>query len=281
MHLSGRQRFGLITFVFLLIASILVTWEPWKSNRDMRTIAIPESPPLNILLKWETLPEGYPVSSHTDTIRVLEGFDMGYSEVYEQASWVVYVLTREEVEEGWVSRTDDFRSDTSLITGSASLDDYRGSGFDRGHLAPAGDMKWSQIAMSESFLLSNMSPQLPTFNRGVWRRLEEQVRDWAVEKDSLYVITGPVFNLVESVIGENEVGVPGAYFKVLADLSPPSHSFIAFLLPHEGSSSDLMEFAITVDSLERVTGYDFFARAPNQEVITWLESRIPEEEWME
>jgi endonuclease G len=140
-------------------------------------------------------------------------------------------------------------------------------------------MKWSREAMSQSFLMSNMSPQLPAFNRGIWRRLETQVRNWAMEKDSLYVITGPLFTAGDSVIGENEVGVPSYYFKVLVDLSPPDHDMIAFLLPHSGSSEELLQFAMPVDSLEQFSGFDFFAEAPDQNIISWLEARLIPGNW--
>jgi endonuclease G len=140
-------------------------------------------------------------------------------------------------------------------------------------------MKWDQLAMSQSFLMSNMSPQLPSFNRGIWRKLETAVRNWAIEKDSLYVITGPLFSSSDSLIGNSGVGVPGYYFKVLVDLSPPDHDMIAFLLPNSGSSEELIQFAITVDSLEQLSAYDFFAGAPNQEVIDWLEQRIEPGNW--
>jgi len=280
MRLSKKQWFGLITFIVLIIAAYLVTVEPWKkSSRDLQTSMVPVGPPANINIQWSDMTTGYPLTSTTDTIRSYTGFDLGYSEQYEQASWVVYVITKEEIESGYVERTDNFRADASISTGSAELKDYRGSGFDRGHLAPAGDMKWNPVAMSESFLMSNMSPQVPAFNRGVWKRLEEQVRDWAVEKDSIFVITGPVLGTLDTFIGENEVGVPDAYFKVLVDLSPPDHSFIAFLLPNTRSSDDLDQFAISVDSLEQVTGYDFFAGAPDQEVIDWLESQLDHGSW--
>lgn len=280
MQLSKTQRFGLITFILLIIAAYLVTVEPWKkSSRDLQTSILPEGPPANIFIQWSDMKTGYPLTSTTDTIRSYTGFDLGYNEQYEQASWVVYVITKEEIESGHVERTDNFRSDTSISSGSAALKDYRGSGYDRGHLAPAGDMKWDPKAMSESFLMSNMSPQDPSFNRGIWKRLEEKVRIWAVEKDSLFVITGPVLGSLDSFIGENEVGVPGSYFKVLVDLSPPDHTFIAFLLSNTGSSEDLNRFAITVDSLEKVTGYDFFASAPDQEVIDWLESQLDLASW--
>ena len=207
MQLSKNQRFGLITFIVLIIAAYLVTMEPWKkSSRDLRTSMVPEGPPANINIRWSDMTTGYPLTSTTDTIRSYTGFDLGYNEQYEQASWVVYVITREEVESGQVDRTDNFRPDTSISTGSAELKDYRGSGFDRGHLAPAGDMKWDRTAMSESFLMSNMSPQEPSFNRGIWKRLEEQVRNWAIEKDSLFVITGPVLESLVSSIGKMRWG---------------------------------------------------------------------------
>jgi len=280
MILTKRQRFGLITFVVLIIAAILVTVEPWKkSSNELQTSLAAGAPPAEIRIEWIELSTGYPTAFTTDTIRSYSGFDLGYNEQYEQASWVAYVLTRNEIESGTVNRTDNFRPDTTIVTGSSGLSDYRGSGFDRGHLAPAGDMKWSRLAMSESFLMSNMSPQAPSFNRGIWKKLEERVRDWAIDKDSLYVVTGPILDPIDSLIGENQVGVPDYYFKVLADLSPPDHSFIAFLLPNARSSDELLEFAITVDSLEKVTGYNFFASAPDQVMVEWLEQQFDLDHW--
>jgi endonuclease G len=100
-----------------------------------------------------------------------------------------------------------------------------------------------------------------------------------VDKDSIFVITGPVLHERDSTIGENQVAVPGFYFKVLADMSPPDHSFIAFLLPHEGSREDVLSFAITVDSLELFTGFDFFASMPNQEAVEWYEAQLDLRSW--
>ena len=280
MSMTKNHRFGLIFFFILLIAAYLVTTEPWKkSSRELRTTIGPETPPPMISIQWDDLATGYPLAPTADTVLSYEGFDLGYNEKFEQAAWVAYVLTRQEAESGAFSRTDNFRPDTSIITGSASLADYRASGFDRGHLAPAGDMTWSKMAMSQSFFMSNMSPQLPAFNRGIWRRLETEVRNWAIEKDSLYVITGPLFTPGDSLIGMNGVGVPGSYFKVLVDLSPPDHDMIAFVLPNAGSKADLSFFALTVDSLEMLSGYDYFAEAPDQEVIEWLERKIEPGNW--
>jgi DNA/RNA endonuclease G (NUC1) len=279
MRLTKNQWFGLITFLVLLLASYLVTVEPWKKSSSSLVTNLEVGPPVPIIIRWVNQDVGYPATHTTDTILAYSAFTIGYSEAFEQAAWVAYVLTREEVLSDSVKRNDRFRADTLIISGSAELSDYRGSGYDRGHLAPAADMRWSKRAMDESFLLSNMSPQEPSFNRGIWKRLEEKVRVWALEKDSIYILTGPVLNSVVDVIGANDVGVPDSYFKVLVDLSPPDHDMVAFLLPHEGSSSDPVMYAITVDSLESVTGYDFFARAPDQEMIDWLEGTLLTENW--
>lgn len=280
MSMTKKQRFGLIAFIILIIAAYLVTTEPWKrSTAEIQGAMGPETPPANISIVWSSLESGYPRAYTCDTILTYSGFHLAYNEEFEQAAWVAYVLTREEIESGSIERSDNFRADTSIVSGSATLADYRGSGFDRGHLAPAGDMKWSQLAMSQSFLMSNMSPQRPAFNRGIWKELETAVRNWALEKDSLYVITGPLFSQTDSLIGENGVGVPGYYFKVLVDLSPPDHDMIAFLLPNSRSSEDLIHFAMPVDSLEKLSAYDFFAAAPDQEIIEWLEGRIEPDNW--
>lgn len=271
MTMSRQHRFGLITFFILIILAILVTIEPWKKYTLPAETSIHSSPPNPIFLTWENLAAAYPETVLCDTIRSYRGFDLGYNEASEQAAWVVYVLTRAELEGGTVARTDNYRPDKTISTGSASLADYRKSGFDRGHLAPAGDMKWDPEAMSQSFLLSNMSPQEPSFNQGIWRKLEEQVRLWALEKDSLLIVTGPVLSELQKAIGENQVGVPGYYYKIVVDLSPPDHGMIAFLLPNEKSDRDLLHYAISVDSLESFTGYDFFALAPDQQGIEWLE----------
>lgn len=271
MTMSKQHRFGLITFFILIILAILVTIEPWKKHTISAETSILEAPPAPILISWENLSTAYPETRLCDTIRSYKGFDLGYNEGNEQASWVIYILTRAEVEEGRVGRSDNFRSDKSISTGSAALADYRGSGYDRGHLAPAADMKWDQEAMSQSFLLSNMSPQEPSFNRGIWKELEGQVRQWALEKDSLLIVTGPVLADIQNSIGENQVGIPLYYYKIVVDLSPPRHGMIAFLLPNEGSDKDLLYYAISVDSLESFTGYDFFISAPDQQSVEWLE----------
>ena len=164
---------------------------------------------------------------------------------------------------GSVKRNDSFRSDPMVRSGSAALSDYKGSGFDRGHLAPAADMKWSSTAMSESFFMSNMSPQDPSFNRGIWKKLESRVRDWAMDNGSVYVATGGVLSNGLNTIGSNGVSVPKYYYKVILDYKEPDYKAIGFLMPNSASKQSLQSFAVTVDNVERVTGIDFFHSLPD------------------
>ena len=122
----------------------------------------------------------YAIPAHTteDVVIKHEGYIFCYSERYEQSRWVAYQLTRQEVS-GKAVRSGSFIEDPLVFTGTANKSDYIGSGYDRGHLAPAGDMRWSKKVMRESFLFSNMSPQHPSFNRGIWKKLENNVRRWA------------------------------------------------------------------------------------------------------
>lgn len=183
-------------------------------------------------------------------------YSLVYSEDHETALWIAYELRADRLtKRPRHVRTNDFRIDPAIVTGSATLDDYAGSGHDRGHLAPAGSMAWSRQAMSESFYMSNMSAQKPRFNRGVFKRLESQVRRWAAMAGILYVVTGPVLREGLPTIGDG-VSIPEYYWKVLLD--PDENKAIGFLLRNERSSKPLRSFAVSVDSVEIVTGLDFF-----------------------
>lgn len=208
-------------------------------------------------------PPGIPVSLKSNEIIVEHtAYVLSYSEAHEQASWVSYLLTRAHTTPKY-KRSDRFLPDPKIPTGSATNADYRNSGYDRGHLAPAADMSWSEIAMRESFYYSNMSPQLPAFNRGVWKRLEEQIRDWANKYDSLYIVTGGVLTEGLPTIGINKVSVPRYYYKVLYRKEGALHFGIGFVLPNAASSQTLPKFALSIDQVEKITGIDFFPMLPD------------------
>lgn len=189
-------------------------------------------------------------------------YTLEYSEKHEQAIWVAYFLTPERTRGIW-KRCDHFRADPMIPTGSAEPEDYKGSGYDKGHLAPAADMAWDSTAMCESFYMSNMSPQTPSFNRGVWKRLEDQVRTWAEESDTLWIVTGPVLKESLPSIGTNHVNVPEYFYKVILGVKGTEWEGVGFVLANEGSKKPLDSFAVTIDSVESLTGLDFFPDLPD------------------
>ncbi|QOI98914.1 MAG: DNA/RNA non-specific endonuclease [Flammeovirgaceae bacterium] len=200
------------------------------------------------------------------------GFKLVYNENHEQANWVAYELTLEETRRG-VERSDKFLPDQKVSTGTATPEDYKGSGYDRGHLAPAADMSWSAQAMKESFYFSNISPQVPAFNRGIWKRLEEQVRTWAQQDTAAFIVTGPVLSDSLPVIGPNQVSVPAYFYKALLVYRYQNQKAIAFIVPNKKSGLPLKHFAVTVDSLEHITGIDFFPALPDV-IESKLESEL-------
>lgn len=154
----------------------------------------------------------YGVPGAADSIIEREGYALGYIEKHEQPAWVQYIMTSEEVSRRAAKRGDDFRPDPAVPTGSATPQDYTRSGYDRGHLAPAADMSFSVKTMSESFFMSNMSPQAPQFNRGIWSKLEKQVRHFATKEKRIVVVTGPILPAEKAItIGANKVTVPQYY----------------------------------------------------------------------
>jgi len=228
---------------------------------------------------FDNLKMGVP-SWNCDIILDREGYALGYSKHYQQPLWVSYKLTAAEASNGKARRTENFRTDPMIPGGSAAPEDYQGAFYDRGHLAPAADMTFSLQAMSESFLLSNVSPQKAEFNAGIWRELEAQVRQFAAANGEVYVVTGPIFQPGKPVvtIGASRVAVPHAYYKVVLDATPPDCRAIGFILPHRGSDRPLREFAVTVDTVERATGLNFFDRL-DPELERKLESECDFSRW--
>ena len=218
------------------------------------------------------------IPGKADTIVNRPGYALGYIEYHEQPAWVIYIMTREEAITKAAKRTNRFRPDPQIPTGSATLADYRRSGFDRGHLAPAADMAFSVQTMSDSFFMSNMSPQKPAFNRGVWKELEALVRQFAIQEQKIVVVTGPILPTEKTLtIGANRVTVPAYYYKVIFDLTPP-RKMIGFILPNAGNDKPLAAFAVTVDAVEKVMGLNFFSEVPKEEQDK-LERSISVSEW--
>lgn len=203
-------------------------------------------------------------------------YTLSYNEQYEQANWVYYHLTPSNIN-GKAKRSNSFKPDPMVSTKSASLNDYKASGYDRGHLCPAAAMKINSTAMQESFYMSNMSPQKPQFNRGIWKQLEARVRQWTLVEKNLYVVSGPIFKDNLGTIGRNKVCIPGYYYKVIFDASEP-YKMIAFILPNKGSRDDLSKYVVSVDEIEKQTNIDFFSQL-NDELENKLEASSDIYKW--
>ncbi len=218
-----------------------------------------------------------PRYSGRDEIIRYSAFTISYNEEHEQANWVAYELTREETY-AVCQRYRNFISDQRFQEGTADDKDYHGSGYDRGHLAPAGDMAWSETAMRESFFYSNISPQDPGFNRGIWKDLEELVREWAKDNQSVYIVVGPILEKGLQTIGRNKVSVPKYYYKVILDYREPDIKGIGFVIPNKGMDEPLQKFALSIDNVEKLTGIDFFCLLPDEQEEL-IESTLDLKKW--
>lgn len=192
-----------------------------------------------------------------------EGMTISFNPDTHQPNWVSWELLGTEVE-GETPRGDSFAPDPE-VEGCATLNDYRRSGYDRGHMAPAGDMKWSREAMRQSFLLTNVCPQAGELNRGAWQKLEEKCRQKALADSAVIIICGPIFLPEEGVerIGSTGVAVPRRFFKVILSPYVDHPTAIGFIMPNGPVPGGMMPHAVSVDSVEALTGHNFFSALPH------------------
>ncbi len=208
-----------------------------------------------------------------------EGFTLSYNSDYRISNWVAYELTADEVKTKAAERASKFIPDPKVKGATAVDSDYRGSGYDRGHLAPAGDMRWSHESMQASFYFSNICPQDRGLNAGVWNDLEKQCRRWATRYGSLLIVTGPVIEDEMERLGKNRVGIPRYFYRVLCDTSGKKPKSIGFLFENRDyKNTSIKSMAIPVDSVEKVSGIDFFPSFP-LEVQNEMESTVDLLHW--
>jgi endonuclease G len=162
-----------------------------------------------------------------------------------------------------VKRNNRFKKDPNVITETANNSDFKGSGYDKGHLAPSADMCFSQITMEESFYFSNISPQKPGFNRGIWKSLEKETRTYAEKLQTIYVATGPILEDGLPEIGKNNVDIPNQYYKAILYVSDTCIEAVAFILPNEKiESKKLYQYAVSIDELEKRSKLNLFYNLP-------------------
>lgn len=226
----------------------------------------------------------YTVSPASMTEQIIEhkGFVVSYNADFLNPNWVAYELTASEASATAASRTDKFTPDPDVEGVIADTHDYTGSGYDRGHMAPAADMKWDPTAMAESFYMTNICPQDRELNGGLWLELEQKCRYWAKKYGPLYIVTGPYYSRREdyNVIGDNEVAVPDAFFKAICQKRGDRWTGISFVIINDkmANSRDLMSFAHAITGLEYITGLTIFANF-DPETNKVVKNGIVREDW--
>jgi len=200
------------------------------------------------------------------------GYTLSYNAKHKTPQWVAWELTKEETR-GTEKRSTEFFSDPDVIGTKAVTYDYSHSGYDRGHMAPAGDMKWSKKAMQESFYMSNICPQNHNLNTGRWNDLEMKSREWARRYGKVHIVCGPIYKgMRNEYIGDHRVKVPDAFFKVILINNERKQAALGFYFENEAGKSPLEDYLVSVDKLEQMTGLDFFSALPDE-----LENRLEKE----
>lgn len=247
----------------LLIAFILIFGftNCSKQKADQNQIILEKEDLLNNAMPNNDANYYLPAST-TQEVIAHQFYTLSYNEKYEQAEWVAYELKKNELSHTNLERPF-FIDDPMVETGSASWKNYKHSGYDKGHLCPAADRRFSRAAFDETFYTSNISPQLNDFNAGIWNRLEQKTRYWASKYDGLYVVTGGVLTAGLKTIGKENVAVPKYFYKILLDNSRGEYKTIAFLVPHQDSEKPLYQFVVSIDEIEKMTGIDFFPKLPD------------------
>ena len=199
-----------------------------------------------------------PKITSNDNVIIYTGFTLSYNTKTLIPNWVAYELTSSEVN-GQFPRKGQFSQDLSFKGKQAMREDYSNSGWDKGHMCPAADLKWSEKTMYESFYLTNICPQDHELNSTDWLTLEKLAREWAGKFDNIYIVCGPIITENKyGTIGSNKVIVPDAFFKAFLTVKNNVFNTIAFIMPNESTHHRIQEYAVSVNDLEQIIGVDLF-----------------------
>ncbi len=247
-----------------------------------------------VKIREDLVAVGLPELKKQEELITHSAMSLVYSEKHEQAKWVAHIILPDAIN-GKAGRSNDFREDPLIETGSATekdyfikqynketkKTDYIGFGYDRGHLAPSADFKWSKKALSETYFYSNMSPQLGSFNRKKWAQLERSIRSYLVKSSNtqLYVVTGPLLSDDLETIerSSNKISVPNYYFKVVLDLV--NEKAIGFVMPNKALKKSISSFAVSINEVEALTGINFFSKIEDG-LEERLEGQNNSEDWI-
>ncbi len=220
-----------------------------------------------------------PAIRNSDVVLVYNGFIINYNTQRLIPNWVAYELTAEEVA-GEIPRARGFSMDLDYKGRQAMREDYSNTGWDKGHMAPSADMKWSQTAMNESFYLTNICPQNHDLNGKDWHSLEKYVRDWALKFGSIWVVCGPyVYANTYGTIGERNVVVPDGFFKAVLRRDGKDFKSIAFVFENNSNRQPVREAVVSVNDVEALVGFDLFTNLSDK-IEEAVEAEASWEEWI-
>ena len=221
-----------------------------------------------------------PLKDRSEQIIQHNGYTLSYNKSHNTANWSAWELTAKEAE-GELPRKNKFWADPNIETAyRVDWYEYKGSGYDRGHLCPAADMKWSEDAMHDCFYMSNICPQEPRLNGGAWKKLEEECRNWALREKAIYIVCGPVYKKGkhEQIGIDHAIDVPEGFFKVVLSIKKGNEKAIGFYYENTPRKQPMIKAATSVDCIEELTGIDFFPSLPDS-LEKALESRFSFAEW--
>jgi len=281
----SRKKHSITTDVLFLLAIIagLTGWNGCSETTGAHESEVPGTPITGKPddgetvkhypgLETVTLPDALP-----SQIKEYIGFTISFNKDNATPNYVAWELLGEEVKND-VERSDNFWTDPD-IEGCPSTKDYTRSGYDRGHMCPAADQKWSQEAMDDCFVMANICPQDHSLNAGAWNTLENKERQWAKRDSAIMIIAGPIYDTSDTKrIGNAGVRVPGAFFKVLMAPYLDQPRGIAFVYPNMTSPGNMQDYAMSIDELEKILGYDFFPALPDK-IEDMVEKTYSFKEW--
>lgn len=245
---------GLVSFIIAIFALAFVVKHDDTS--------VEHKPDVDVTDSFEEICNTIIPDSIPHEIFIKKAYIVSYNQVSKNPNWVAWHLTAEHTD-GAYKRSNIFYEELSVPSPRATLEDYKGSGWSRGHMCPAGDNKWDEEAMNQSFSLVNVCPQDARLNSGLWNSFEIDSRRWANKFQDIYIVCGPIFFRQEHMtIGKNRVYVPEAFFKVVLCLNGQPKGLGIVVKNNAGTKkSDL--YYNSIDQVERITGYDFFPALPD------------------
>lgn len=262
--------------IILAFATAILMPAFYSCNTDKDEPKMPVTPVTPVPNHYDGLENVAVPSGLTSQIKEYTGFTLSFNKDNRTPNYVAWELLGTEVSTE-VSRTDNFWQDPD-IDGCTKHSDYTRSGYDRGHMCPAADQKWSVQAMNDCFVMANMCPQLHDLNAGAWEKLEEKERAWAQRDSAVMIIAGPIYTEDDTYIESSKVRVPGAFFKVLIAPYLDEPRGIAFVYPHMNCPGNMQDYATTIDEVEKITGFDFFPALPD-DIEAKVESTYSFTDW--